>query len=218
MIVCRASLLEQNMKDLKTDLKRIKNLVKKWKRICSLGWFEANVKKLNFIIKDLRDLEDLNLKLEKHDKGIDRLLQSLQIGIGEGIFAALQEQRKKDAEESKKRAKESKKWEKYLDENGADRLSQAACNPNTEVCKQLKNDLTDKGISEVDIEASIRMIQKNLDKLKVEPTPPSAVPLAAPTTAVSLSPRKQEHLRIVCVDGSNIGMDMAIRLRFQILY
>ena len=215
IIIYRASLLEQNMKDLKADFKRIENLIKKWKRICSLGWFEANVKKLNFITKDLRELEDLNLKLEKHDKRIDRVLQTLQIGIGEGIFAALEEQRKKDAEESKKRAKESKKWEKFLDENGTDRLCQAARNPNTEVYKQLRNDLTGKGISKPDIEASISTIQKNLNKLKVEPTPPSAAPPAAPPTAVSLSPRKQQHIRILSVDGSNIGMVMAIRLRFK---
>ena len=204
------------MKDLKTDLKRIENLIKKWRRICSLGWLEANARKFNFIIKDLRELEDLNLKLEKHDKRIDRLLQSLQTEIGEEIIAALEQQRKKDAEESKKRAKERKKLEKlleekFLEENGADRLSQAARNPDTEVCKQLRNDLTDKGISKTDIEASIRMIQANLNKLKVDLTPPSAVPIGAPATVVSLSPRKQEHLRIVCVDGSNIGTDMVTR-------
>ncbi|KAL9119034.1 MAG: hypothetical protein Q9187_004413 [Circinaria calcarea] len=199
-----ASMLEQNMKDLMTDLKRIENLIKKWTRICSLGWFEATIKKGNFIIKDLREVEDLNLKLEKHDKRIGRLLRTLHIGVSEGIYAALEKQRKQDAAESKERAKESKKWKNYLDENGTEKLSQAVRSPDEKVWEKLKNDLTKNGISEIDMEATMRMIQNNLHKLKVEPTPASSVPApAAAAIQKPPPPRKQEHIRILCVDGSN---------------
>lgn len=202
-------MLEQNMKDLKTDLKRIETLLKKWARICSLGWFEAMMKKGNFIIKDLREVEDLNLKLEKHDKRIGRLLRTLQIGGNEWIYAALEKQRKQDASESKKRAKESKKWKTYLDENGIDKLSLAARSPDEKVWEKLKDDLTKKGISETDMEATIRMIQNNLQKLKVEPTPSSPVPV--PAIGKPPSPRKQEDIRILCVDRSDMGMEMVVK-------
>ena len=183
------------MKDLETDLHRIAELIEKWGSFSGLSWAEAKLRKTMYIMTDLQTLDDLCQGLDKHDRRIDRIVQTLQlsgIGAAEKALNQLQELQQKQKAEERERVEASMKWLELLQEHGPEEIAKAA--QDTKQWNELRQELLKKGMSQHDTEASMNIVKNSLDTLEA---PAEKVPSLA-------KPRiRPWEVRILCVDEYN---------------
>ena len=199
------------MKNLQIDLKHLQKIIRKWKKLCelegTLAFAQKPVLKALFVAKDRRRLDDFSLKLKDHNTRIQMTVQTLTFGASEETRAAMKAQRKRDAVENRKRAKETKKLVQAIDnltkviasprEPSAEVLPVIAKEP-AKLLEQLEIELAKQDMSATEVKASVDPIKKKLEKSTLSAT---QLPATKP---------KQEQLRILVVDGSNIGLSIAM--------